>query len=51
MLWIKPNGAKIELNEYPDTIAAAEKLGWKRHEEKPKIEAEAPRRGRPKKGE
>lgn len=29
MIWIKPNGNEIELNEEKATIEKAESLGWK----------------------
>lgn len=30
MIWIKPNGNKIETNDKKETIAYCESLGWKR---------------------
>ena len=30
MLWIRPTGTEIEINDDPRNIAAAKKLGWKK---------------------
>ena len=44
--WVKPNGAKISINDSPSTIEKAISLGWKTEEQaeteaKAKAEAEA----------
>lgn len=30
MIWIKPNGQEIEINDRPESIAKCEEMGWKR---------------------
>lgn len=30
VVWVKKDGTEISLNSFPDTIAYAESLGWKR---------------------
>ena len=39
--WVKPSGARIELNDEEANIEAARKLGWKLYSETPEGIAEA----------
>lgn len=48
--WIRPSGSEIETNELKETIAACEKMGWKRKQGIVEKNEEAKKKaGRPKK--
>ena len=50
--WIKPSGSEIVTNDNKHTVEAAQNLGWKRVEERKKVEApkkEAPKNQKGKK--
>lgn len=38
-IWVKPSGAKLDLNDDEATIDMAEELGWRREDAKKKAKA------------